>query len=92
MKVTYTIGYDLAGGALAEGEINPSSYTIESSDITLKNPTKEGYIFAGWTGSNGDTPQTKVIIPKGSTENKNYVANWENDEDQMNPKHHWYHI
>ena len=45
--VTYTITYQLDGGT-ASG--NPTKYTIESEAITLKNPTKTGYTFAGWSG------------------------------------------
>ena len=33
-----------------------------------------GYIFNGWTGSNGSTAQPYVAISKGSTGNKNYNA------------------
>ncbi|MBP3799727.1 MAG: InlB B-repeat-containing protein, partial [Bacilli bacterium] len=55
---------------------NPSSYNIESSDITLNNPLKTGYTFTGWTGSNGETPSTLVTIPTGSTGAKGYIANY----------------
>ena len=68
----YTITYTLNGGT-AE---NPETYTVESESITLVNPTKLGYNFVGWTGSNGETPQLSVIIPTGSTGNKEYTANW----------------
>ena len=70
---TYTITYNLGGGSVTG---NPSTYTIETNTITLKNPTKTGYTFTGWTGSNGSTPQTTVAIPKGSTGNKSYTANY----------------
>ena len=72
--VTYNINYILDGGTLPD--VHPTSYTIESNSITLVNPTKEGFIFAGWTGPNGETPQTTVIIPQGSTGSKSYTANW----------------
>jgi uncharacterized repeat protein (TIGR02543 family) len=42
----------------------------------LNNPTKTGYTFAGWTGTNGTTPQTAVSVSLGSTGDRNYVANW----------------
>ena len=71
---TYTISYDLAGGAIASP--NPTSYTVETATFTLNNPTRDGFVFAGWTGSNGSTPQTSVTIAKGSTGNKSYTANW----------------
>ena len=71
--ITYTITYNLGGGSVTG---NPATYTIETNTITLKNPTKTGYTFTGWTGSNGSTPQTTVTIPKGSTGNKSYTANY----------------
>ena len=70
----YTITYNLAGGT-AEG--NPSTYTIETKAFTLKNPTKSGYTFTGWsgTGLDGENNMT-VTIPTGSTGNRNYTAHW----------------
>jgi len=70
---TYTISYTLNGGSVTG---NPTSYTIVSNAITLKNPTRTGYTFTGWTGSNGSTASTSVTIAKGSTGNKSYTANW----------------
>jgi uncharacterized repeat protein (TIGR02543 family) len=66
----------LAGGALAEGESNPVEYTIESEVITLKNPTKTGYTFAGWTGTDLAEATAAVTIAKGSTGNRSYTATW----------------
>ena len=70
----YTIAYDLAGGT-AEG--NPDTYTIETGAFTLKNPTKSGYTFTGWsgTGLDGENNMT-VTIPTGSTGNRIYTAHW----------------
>ena len=70
----YTIAYDLAGGT-AEG--NPDTYTIETGAFTLKNPTKSGYTFTGWsgTGLDGENNMT-VTIPTGSTGNRTYTAHW----------------
>lgn len=72
--VDYTIDYDLAGGTLTEP--NPSTYTYETEDFTLQNPVREGYIFLGWTGSNGNEPEKKVTIQKGSSGDRTYRANW----------------
>ncbi|MBQ8131115.1 MAG: InlB B-repeat-containing protein, partial [Bacilli bacterium] len=44
--IDYNIDYDLDGGSL-ENPIN--TYNIESDDITLSTPTKDGYTFTGWT-------------------------------------------
>lgn len=72
--VNYTINYDLNGGTVAVS--NPTSYNIETPTFALNNPIRLGYVFAGWTGSNGTTPQKNVSIYKGSTGNKFYKANW----------------
>lgn len=70
---TYTIGYTLNGGSVSG---NPTSYTVESAAITLKNPTRTGYNFSGWTGTGLSSATTTVTIPAGSTGNKSYTANW----------------
>ena len=70
----YTISYNLNNGT-ATG--NPDSYTVESDAITLKNPTRPGYTFTGWsgTGLDGENNMT-VTIPKGSTGERRYTAHW----------------
>lgn len=70
----YTITYNLAGGTV---ESNPNTYTIETKAFTLKNPTKSGYTFTGWsgTGLDGENNMT-VTIPTGSTGNRIYTAHW----------------
>lgn len=70
---TYTISYDLDGGT---EDNNQLTYAEISLPLSLETPTKEGYEFVGWTGSNGDTPELEVRIPKGTTGNLNYKANW----------------
>lgn len=45
--------------------------------ITLDTPTKEGYTFLGWTGSNGSTPETSVTIAANTTCDLHYIANWQ---------------
>ena len=73
---TYTIDYELNGGALEAGKTNPATYTLETAALRLEKPTRTGYTFAGWTGSNGTTPQTDVGIVQGSTGNLYFEANW----------------
>jgi uncharacterized repeat protein (TIGR02543 family) len=70
--INYNISYNLNGGSISGQK---STYNIEES-FTLPNPTRTGYTFAGWTGSNGTTPQTNVTIPKGTYGNLTYNANW----------------
>lgn len=71
--ITYDITIDKNGGS---GGTSSTTYNVTSNTITLSAPTKTGHTFAGWTGSNGTTPQTTVSIAKGSTGNKSYTANW----------------
>ena len=68
----YTITMDLDGGSGQEKVV----YTITDEEFELPTPTRNGYEFVGWTGEGITTPQTSVIIPKGSTGNKAYTANW----------------
>ncbi len=72
----YNISYNLNGGSLPDGKSNPDTYNVESSDITLNNPVKSGYVFTGWSGTDITGVSTKVTIAKGSTGDRTYVANW----------------
>ena len=71
--ITYNVTYNLQGGTVTG---NPGSYTVETNPFTLVNPTKEGYTFIGWTGSNGDTPELTVTLPEDELGDKNYTANY----------------
>jgi len=71
--IRYKISYELDGGTVLD---NPTEYSIESEDITLNNPTKNNYIFTGWTGSNLDNKTENVTILKGSSGEKVYNANY----------------
>lgn len=70
--ISYSLTYDLTGGTVATD--NPTSYTIEDDDITLVNPTRDGFYFAGWTGTGLNEPTQTVTIPKGSMGNRSYRA------------------
>ena len=73
--VSYSIGYTLDGGTVDTA--NPTTYTIETATFTLNNPTRIGYTFKGWSGTDltGDE-NTAVSIAQGSTGNRTYTANW----------------
>ncbi|HEY4267953.1 MAG TPA: InlB B-repeat-containing protein [Galbitalea sp.] len=70
----YSIQYQLNGGT-ATGS-NPAGYSVQSGPITLSNPTRAGYSFAGWMGPGHSTPSTAVTIPTGTTGNLSFAANW----------------
>ncbi|MBQ3455213.1 MAG: InlB B-repeat-containing protein [Synergistaceae bacterium] len=72
--VIYTISYDLKEGTVSPS--NPSRYTIETETFTLNNPLKDCYTFEGWTGTSLDALSKSVTIPKGSTGNREYTANY----------------
>lgn len=74
IPTVYQINYSLNGGESQSG--NPSTYTIESEIITLQNPSKVGYTFAGWTGTGIGSTSANVTIPKGSIGNRSYIATW----------------
>lgn len=68
----YTVTMDTAGG----DPIRPIQYTVESEAFQLPTPVRTGYIFLGWTGEGETTPQPTVVLPKGTTGDKAYTANW----------------
>jgi len=72
--ITYTITYNLDDGT--NHASNPATYTIESSAITLQNPSKTGYTFDGWYNNALFTGTSVTSIPKGSIGNQTYYAKW----------------
>ena len=64
--INYQITYENDGDSVN----NPTSYNIETEDIILLNPTKEGYKFLGWY--DGDTKVEKIT--KGTTGDIKLVA------------------
>lgn len=71
---TYLIEYTLNGGTMSGA---PETYTENSADITLPQPTMANYRFTGWTGTGLTAPTMEVTIPTGSTGDRDYTANWE---------------
>ena len=71
--IKYTITYNYNGGSAS----NPTSYTIETATFSLKNPTRTGYSFTGWSLNGAKSLIKNVAISKGTYGNLSYVANWE---------------
>nr|MCR4672705.1 leucine-rich repeat protein [Lachnospiraceae bacterium] len=70
----YTITYNLGGGLVAQA--NPTAYSITTETFTLNNPTREGYTFAGWTGTDLEEATITVTVTKGSMGDREYTATW----------------
>jgi uncharacterized repeat protein (TIGR02543 family) len=70
----YAIAYVLNGGANSAD--NPAEYSIESGDIALQAPTRDGYTFGGWYSSHSHSGSPIASIPQGSTGNKTLYASW----------------
>ncbi len=79
---TFDITYSLDGGLYydAAGDIinnpNPTTYSVNDT-FTLVNPQKKGYKFLGWSGTGLSGISEYVTVPLNSTNNRNYVANWQ---------------
>lgn len=82
--IEYKITYNLDGGSVTG--TNPKTYTIESDDITLINPTRDGYTFAGWTGTDLTNASNNVTIANGSTGDRTYTATWTQNEHKVTYK------
>lgn len=70
---TYTITYKLNDGKLSNA---PAQYNKNSGAITLPRPNRDGYRFTGWTGTDLTEKTLDVVIPAGSTGDREYTANW----------------
>ncbi|MCI2058076.1 MAG: S-layer homology domain-containing protein [Oscillibacter sp.] len=82
---TYAIAYTLNDGT--NHADNPAAYTIAAETITLQNPTRTGFSFAGWSGTGlTGNANTAVSIDKGSTGNREYTANWKADAPAAAPQ------
>lgn len=80
LSLAYLIVYgEMTGATLSAA--NPTNYTSSDAAITLNNPTKEGYIFDGWTCAQlGITdPTQSAVIPEGMSGALTFIANWSED-------------
>lgn len=64
----------LMGGTNASQ--NPVTYTVESQEITISDPTKPGYTFKGWNAERGENRYSPTI-PSGSTGDRKFEACWQ---------------
>ncbi len=73
---SYSITYHLNGGT--NSSLNPTSYTVETSNITLRDPYRTGYVFEGWY-SDSSYRNKKTTISKGSLGDIDLYAKWRGD-------------
>ena len=77
LSLSYALTYGgLTGASLSA--LNPVNYTASDAAILLNNPTKDGFVFAGWTCEQlGVTvPQDEMVIPEGTTGALTLIAVW----------------
>ena len=80
-EVTYTISYELNGGVLDTP--NPATYTVNTDTFILNNPTRQGYIFAGWSTQDNDMPSITITVQKGTMGNLVFTANWNKNNSEV---------
>lgn len=73
--LVYSITYELHGGVTSTE--NRTEFTKKTENFTLVNPTKEGYEFKGWSGTDLDGDEnTTVTVYKGTRKDLSFEANY----------------
>lgn len=73
-RTPYSITYNLNGGEIRGSYL--TTYTPSSPGFNLPVPEKEGYVFAGWTGTGLGSAKETVTIPTGSEGDRTYTATY----------------
>ncbi len=66
--VEYTIEYDLDGGTLPKGAVNPTTYNKLTGTFTLTAPERNGYRFVGWQYEGVENVNTMLFSVSFSSE------------------------
>ncbi len=75
VPVSYAILYELGENGV-NNIANPVSYTIESANIILQNPSRDGYDFIGWYDNADFNGEAIKTILTGSFGDKKFYAKW----------------
>lgn len=75
VNLEYNITYFLYDGVLSNDA--PSKYNVKNLPLTLVNPTREGYIFAGWYTCSDFSCDPITSVVEGTTGDLNLHAKWE---------------
>jgi chitinase len=71
--INYNIVYNIDGGV---NGINPDTYTIETPEFSLNNPSKDNYRFLGWRLDEQLKKDADTTIETGSTGDLVFYADW----------------
>lgn len=69
-----SITYHLNGGTNPKNA--PITFTVESKDVILPIPIRDGYTFSGWFDNNIFSGLKKEKIPTGTDKNQTFYAKW----------------
>lgn len=72
--IEYTITY--MDGDTSLSDLTPNVYTIESNNLSLPTPIKEGSVFLGWHEDKQLKDASITAIMAGTTGNKTYYCEW----------------
>ena len=77
LKPTYTISqYKIELHKLNMAKVDETiNYNIEQ-EVKINDPTRFGYEFTGWSGSELTSLTKNLTLPKGTYGDKSYLANW----------------
>lgn len=83
LSLAYMVTYNGLEGAMLTA-LNPSSYTTSDAAVLLNNPTKDGFVFMGWTCEALGLldPTTAAVIPEGTVGALTFLANWMEEQQQ----------
>lgn len=73
--IGFSIIYTLNGGI--NDKTNPTTFTIDTEDIVIKNPTKVGYTFKGWKENGIGSLINPYTVRKGTNNHVYLTAVWE---------------
>nr|MBQ0091127.1 InlB B-repeat-containing protein [Candidatus Enterousia merdequi] len=73
-QLVYNITYELDGGTNYSNA--PTTYTAYGENILLGNPTKDGFIFAGWYDNSEYSGKVITDIPNDVSGNVTLYAKW----------------
>ncbi|MBR6515347.1 MAG: InlB B-repeat-containing protein [Bacilli bacterium] len=78
VKAVYAITYNLNDGV--QGENAPASYDVRNLPLSLVNPSREGYTFAGWYNNADFSGEALTKVAEGTTGDVALYAKWEKNK------------